>query len=291
MPDAGIRARVLRFVGGNFVPDDLARIFLFARDRCDGRESVQEIGDFVAHKTERTKGIVTREMRDWVVIAYFMAFFNGHPPGAAPYITNRSLPPLYIPWLYATLRRAPPDLRQYAHAKAKKLLDEIVAKVVRTNFGTISLERLSDAELGFIDKLTSRFYVRPAFTSDRLLSDLKSTLKSNGVLLTSEFAQFDAQRRLIDLFAVSIMHGCNVELGDGFSTPLLASDPINGGEICVVGSVPVPNPGGPATLFATAIYETTLSPQGNMEESLLNTPRPWDFELELGANGLLARLG
>jgi hypothetical protein len=44
MVDAGIRARVVRFLNGDFVPEDLARIFLFARDRCDGREPVQEIG-------------------------------------------------------------------------------------------------------------------------------------------------------------------------------------------------------------------------------------------------------
>jgi hypothetical protein len=48
MADPGMRARVERLVQGDVRVDDLTRLFLFARDRCDGRECVREIGDFVA---------------------------------------------------------------------------------------------------------------------------------------------------------------------------------------------------------------------------------------------------
>jgi hypothetical protein len=291
MVDAGIRARVVRFLNGDFVPEDLARIFLFARDRCDGREPVQEIGDFVAHKAERNKGIVTREVRDWALIAFFMSFFNRHPPGANPYITNRSLPSQFVPWLHATLRRAPPRLRKFPMAKAKKLVETIEQKIVRTNFGTISVERLNAEELDYIDKLTRSFVVRPAFTSDRLFTDLKATLRSSGVLEPKESNAFDQQKRLTELFAVTLMHGCAVDLGDGLNTTLMASDPINGGPISVDAGIPVPNPGGVPLAIATAMYKTELSPQGNMEEDLINAPQPWAFELELRPNGLLCRLG
>jgi hypothetical protein len=65
MSDAGMRARVVRLLEGRSTADDLTRLFLFARDSCDGREAIQEIGDFVAHAGERNKGLLTRAARDW----------------------------------------------------------------------------------------------------------------------------------------------------------------------------------------------------------------------------------
>lgn len=47
--DAKSLARVRRLLDGGLRLDDLTNLFLYARDRCNGRESVQEIGDFVAH--------------------------------------------------------------------------------------------------------------------------------------------------------------------------------------------------------------------------------------------------
>jgi hypothetical protein len=64
-PIQGLRVRVERLLRGNFRAEDLNRLFLYARDRCQGRESVQEIGDFVAHHDERSKGVVTRRTRDF----------------------------------------------------------------------------------------------------------------------------------------------------------------------------------------------------------------------------------
>jgi hypothetical protein len=71
MPDPKSRARVQRLLSGTFRPDDLTGLFLYARDHCDGRESVAEIGHFVAHHNERDRGIVTRSTRDWFAMARF----------------------------------------------------------------------------------------------------------------------------------------------------------------------------------------------------------------------------
>ena len=73
MSDPKSRARVERILSGELRADDLANLFLYARDHCDGRETVKEVGDFVAHHTERTKGVVTRTARDWYAIVIFTA--------------------------------------------------------------------------------------------------------------------------------------------------------------------------------------------------------------------------
>lgn len=58
MPDAGLRARVERLLRGDLRIDDLTRLFLYVRDRCDGREPVREIAsqkwDFDLEVTEAT---------------------------------------------------------------------------------------------------------------------------------------------------------------------------------------------------------------------------------------------
>ena len=65
MRTSGLRARVLHLLSGDLRTDNLIRLFMYARENCDGRESVQEIGDFLAHPDERIKGVLTRRTRDW----------------------------------------------------------------------------------------------------------------------------------------------------------------------------------------------------------------------------------
>src|SRR5947209_8722937 len=99
MPEAGLRARVERLLRGDFHLHDLITLFLYARDRCDGRESVQEVGDFIAHSSERTKGILTRQTRDWYITAWFHSLVVQGGLNAA------QLPPTFPEFLNASFRR------------------------------------------------------------------------------------------------------------------------------------------------------------------------------------------
>src|SRR5258705_11504652 len=82
LPDQKSRARVQRLLTGTFRPDDLTGLFLYARDHCDGREPVAEIGHFVAHHNERDKGIVTRATRDWFTTMRFHMSRFQRPDGS-----------------------------------------------------------------------------------------------------------------------------------------------------------------------------------------------------------------
>lgn len=286
MPDSGMRARVARLLRQTFSADDLTRLFLFARDRCDGREAVQEIGDFVAHKAERNKGFITREARDWSHVAFFMMFMNGPPPD------NLALPSSFVPWLRATLRRARASDRQLPTHKAKKVTDQIEAKIITNADGSVSLANLSENEIDFINKLTARFVVRPAFTCDDLFAGFKATLKSNGLLQTDEFVQLSHVKRHICLFAVSVMHGCTIDLGNNLKTTLMLSDPVRGGPISIQAPIPVPNPKGPPMSISTALFATEIVGVENFTPALIAIPQPWlDFEVELTPAGVLDRLG
>jgi hypothetical protein len=138
MPDPGLRARVERLLRGDFRSDDLTRLFLYARDRCDGRESVQEIGDFVAHHDERTKGLITREARDWYMTVRFASL--NFPPHQIEW--NR-LPSHFSIVLQASLRRALPDFfkdhLKLSRMVVKKSLPSIIGKLITNKDGTFSI--------------------------------------------------------------------------------------------------------------------------------------------------------
>src|SRR3954452_13451141 len=99
MTDPKSRARVERLLNGESRADDLTNLFLYARDRCDGRESVQEIGDFVVHHDERSKGLITRTARDWYITAWNY-FLNMQRP-----LDRSRLPANYPEFLQASFRR------------------------------------------------------------------------------------------------------------------------------------------------------------------------------------------
>jgi hypothetical protein len=76
MSDARLRVRVERLLRGDLRTDDLSTLFLALRDRSNCAEVVSEIGDFVAHQDERTKGITTRSVRDFFTTLKFQVQIN-----------------------------------------------------------------------------------------------------------------------------------------------------------------------------------------------------------------------
>src|SRR4051812_21883068 len=69
-----LRRRVERLLSGEFHSDDLTRLFLWLRERpANCGPAVREIGDFVAHSNERTKGAVTDELKDIFTVWGFAA--------------------------------------------------------------------------------------------------------------------------------------------------------------------------------------------------------------------------
>jgi len=184
MVDAGLRARVDRLLGGDdFRVDDLTRLFLYARDRCDGRESVQEIGDFVAHHEQRNKGIITRETRDWFLITRVMVSAMQTP------LQGDRLPPSFKEFLAASLRRIGPAIKRsgISLSKARRMLPAVLKKFEQNPDSTLAVSAAhSPNERELIKVLSSQITARPAFTAGKLFKDFGETLRSNGLLTKKE---------------------------------------------------------------------------------------------------------
>jgi hypothetical protein len=290
-PDSGLRARVERLLHGDFRPEDLSRLFLYARDRCDGREAVQEIGDFVAHHSERTKGIVTRTVRDWYLTTrfHFQLIENKH-------LDWNRLPSNFDEILAASFRRIPRTMlgRRTGLTKGdvKKRLPAILKGLRRNSDGSMALNSFyTRRELKIIETLADILVAEPAFDNDRLFSDFVATLKSHSLLRLSEVGAFADLKPAIGLFAVAEMHNCTVRLPDHVTICLKVNDVVGAGKIAVSAPIHVSIIRGSPIFLSTAIFSTQVEAKQGCTAELLALADPWDFDIELTRERLLNRLG
>jgi hypothetical protein len=292
-PDPGLRARVARLLEGDFRPEDLYQLFLFARDRCDGREAVQEVGDFVAHHDERTKGIVTKTVRDWWALARFWGYSNDNKHR----IDLGRLPPYFDDVLWASFRRIPNKIINQrtglTRAELGKRIPAMVRGLKRNNDGTLSGNAFyTKRELKIIEVLAGTMTTQPAFDSNRLCSDFAATLKSHGLLLNTEMRAFCALNHVIGLFAVSKMHNCVIRLKDETSIRLKINNAANSNKIMVNSPIQIASQsGGGAIFLSSTMFEAGVVAMEACAPELLAIPDPWDFDVELTREKILSKLG
>jgi hypothetical protein len=291
MAEIKSRSRVERLLRGDIRIEDITNLFLYLRDRCDGRESVREIGDFVAHHDQRTKGIVTRTTRYWSAHTRFI--FSRFTPGsrASPSpIDLKKLPSFTPEFLRASLYRSSHLLIKreagFGKSEATRLVEKIIARLRRLPSGNFALDQLTTKEFNLIKFFGSFLTVQVAFTGDQLAYDFIAALKSNGLISKAEIRQSSHLEMLSQLFAVSVMHNSTIVDTDGTKLRLEATQ--DDGDISVHASVPIFNIGEPNEIrVAGAIYSTKLNCKEHCSEQLRSCPN-WDtVEIELGANGLL----
>lgn len=276
-----LRNRVERLLRNEYQPEDLIRLFLFVRDKPDGRETVQEIGDFVAHHDDRNKGITTLAVRDFftvlrVKIPYLKKSFE---------LTD--LPPTFPNVLEAVARRVEGRIIKrdtgLTRAKAHKMLPDLVAKLKDKPNGNLTFHgHLSNKELRLIKCLSSYIVSKPAFDHDRLYTEFIETLKSHGLITKEEIRTHSELKPIIGLYAITAMHNSIVKLNDGDDAQLYASasaDKTDEG-ISVMATAPVSHEGNTVFVGGT-IFSTDLNPEAFCEPRLLIETEPWKFDIEL----------
>jgi hypothetical protein len=288
MPDPKSRARVERLLCGPFRPDDLTQLFLYARDHCDGREPVAEIGHFVAHHNERDKGIVTRSTREWFAIARY--HFSRFGPGGPHPLRADSLPPAARDYFKIALNRInAKNIAGSRRADARKIMLNLADRLVANADGTWAMPSdYTQTEFELVEHISSVIVIKPAFEADRLVEDFIATLKSNGLIKKEEMREHrDSISTLVQLYAVAAMHNCVIQIGDGTTTQLKAYPALIMNKKIEVGA-DVPN-SAPGKSMRCSIFTANLDPAIHCHSDLLVSA--WDFEVELNPDGLLAKLG
>jgi hypothetical protein len=292
MPDPKSRLRVERLLRGDLRPDDLTNLFIFARDHCDGCESVVDIGDFVAPHSERNRGIVTRSTREWFATARYHA--AALRPKGPPQFDGGKLPPvaqeyfkIAVNAMDSRIIRERTGLRR---AAAYNTMLSVAKRLNKNADGTWALPAdLSKDEAALVDCVSTVMVVKAAFDANRLVEDFLATLKSNGLITKDELRQHaKAIGIFVQLFAISVMHNCVVQIADGTTVQLKAKAEKDAKRIDV--NAPIQNafPHVPGVLLATSMFTVNLDPAVHCHPNLL--AGDWDFEIEFAPEGLLSRL-
>jgi len=289
MVDLKSRARVERLLRGDFRPDDLTALFLYARDHCDGRESVAEIGHFVAHHHERDKGIITRSTRRWCAVARY--HFPRFAPGG-PYPLQGNRLPASAREYYKTAislfdQRIIKEKTGLKARDANDIIQNVANRLTLNPDGTFALPKfLTINEIKVVEFVSSLLVVKPAFEPDRFYDDFLSTLKSNGLITTDEIRKNENKiKYLILLYAISVMHNCIIKVDEETLIKLkVATDKINR-QILVNAAIPIDF----NIKVSSSMFTIDADPAVHCHPDLC-TEEQFDFEIELATDGRIVPL-
>src|SRR5271166_1786288 len=281
-----LRRRVERLLDGEPMAQHLDRLFLYARDRCDGRETVQEIGDFVAHHNQRTKGVLTRSARDFFTVTRTKVLYMNQA------FDLSDLPPNFPDFVRAMSRLLDSQTTKkdtgLAKNKFDKRLEPLISKFKMKSYQRFFLtEPLTKEEETVIKCLISYIIVKPAFTSDRLVQDFIAVLQSNGLLRKDETGKMKTLAPGIVLHALACMHQCEIVLSDG-SRSLLSIFVDGDPQSFVINSTAdVVSPQIQSLRIAFPIFSTNVPFLSYTADDLKVEQMPWSFPVQLGADRII----
>lgn len=294
MIDTNLRVRVERLLRDDFRVEDLTTLLLAMRFRSGGRETVREIGDFVAHRDERTKGIITRSTRDFFITLKFLVPYIPVAGSNPPPLSIANLPASIREFLPASLRQINNDMLQketgLKRATAEKLLKTINSNLKTNADGTLFLAQSTPDQLRLIQCLAGVITSKSAFDGDRLFQEFSEALIGNNLLAKNELKAFAKISPALSLYAVSVMHKCVIDLGDGSTATLGAMANTGHGKVGVFAHSAVKAEDGKDRIIAGSIFETGLNAQDCCEPELLGISGDWPFHIELTQKQQLTRL-
>ncbi len=283
MIDNDLRQRARRLLAGENRTEDLDRIFLGLRARVSGSPCFREVGDFVAHRDQRDRGLLTEIGRHvFTSIDVWSLPLRGRQPTLAD-VERAAKANLFLvsdEQLRAGCRCA----RQTANNKMSKALRKLSQG-----------HDLKDSERRVLEYLGNRFVWKPAFTSDRLHAEFIDALLRHDIVDSSERDQLEGCRKFLSLYTVALMHGGLIEFENG-STARLYAGFANRDTLLEV-KVEIRFDELEKPIFApVCLFLTDLQPEGNCDPELVERAgevlvfNSWNSPIEVGRHGRLCLL-
>ena len=283
MLDDDLRHRARRLMTGDRRVADLDRLFLGLRARAGAQSCFREIGDFVAHRETREKGLITQVGRDvFTSVDVWSLKMRGRDQTWAD-IARAA---------HANLRLASDEQLQAGcgcqRSSAKQRLQRALAKVEQRR-------RPTDKEIRVLDYLGNRFIWKPAFTAVQLGAEFREVLLRTGIIQPEDADFSEETRTFLALYAIALMHGSAIILDHGHRARLLAGFANRQRHLEVKVEIVFDELSKPL-MAPVCLFLTELPPEPNCTPSLLEATGPvlpsyWNFPLELGLDGKLDRVG
>lgn len=277
-----LRVRARRLIDGRAKAEDLDRLFLDQREFSHNRESFREIGDFLAHRDQRSKGPVTRRVRDiFTSFRVWSLGFRGLKPTLedlrAAGLANLSLST-------DEELRAGAELRRDA---ARHKFDKALRKLTAGN-------PLSQSDRMLVNYLANRFIWKPAFTDEVLYEDFVQVCLSNGVVEPTDLSKLAEAKNFLTLWAITRLHGAVINVADGHPATLYAGFANDARQLEV--KINLATEGWSKPVHAPiCMFLTNISADDHCCSELLQTLEPrmwnsWTEAIELGGDGKLCVL-
>jgi len=276
--DNDLRLRVLRLTSGNHKVEDLIRIFLDLRFRSAGKKCFREVGDFVAHREERTRGFVTNTARHIFTSVNVWS------------MNLRNITP------------TKDDILEAAKANIFLATDEQLQTMVKLRRGSaeVKLKRIEkkikrghlliEKEAIFFEQLANQFVWRPAFNGDSLFEEFCAILSETKIVSMEELTLLRPAKKFITLFALVSMHGCKLNISENINAEVLVGYKNNENYLCAFITIKFEELRIPINI-PIALFMTDLNPekvcspplQSKTNDNLIT----WENIIEIGDDGLL----
>ena len=282
MFDEDLRQRAGRLLRGERRTVDLDRVYLGLRSRSRSHHAFREIGDFVAHRDTRDKGLLSQTTRD-VFTSFDVWSLGLREKRPSPADIERASA--------ANLRLATDEqLKQgcgCGRATAKKRLAAALEKASQRHF-------LTATETRVLEFLGNRFIWKPAFTGDQLFDDFTAVLALNKIIVAADRAAIQDLKTFVVLHALTVMHGSSLILESGTKARLFGGYANKDRWLEV--KVELTMSDFPKPVWAPiSMFYAEIEPENHCDPSLILAEDPvfidhWNFPLEVGSDGRLTRV-
>lgn len=205
--------RAGRFLEGRSRPDDLDRLFLFLRSTAPRNSLVGDLGDLVAHRHEKDKGVVFNfsHASFW---SMYLATRRIASDNEADFL--RYPPEILRESAWGTVRVFGSESRKQfgvTSSDAEKIIDRVCSQLALAKAGMHQNIAYEDWET--FTSILSISRVRCEFSDDQLVNEFIRVAMGTQLYRGNAPRYIRAQRQYLAAWATALMHGCVVELGHG----------------------------------------------------------------------------
>lgn len=209
--NSGYRRKVEKLLAGDRNYAYLMDLLLFCRDKCDGRRTLQEIGDLVAHSDERNKGVLAERVSYFADSMDFLADMNYGLASERLQFDNLSNN-TYIflkKNLTKLLREKLPKESIFDKKDMKEFRENFSRNFTKNSNGSWRFCSFSDdKKTAILSYLCKHILFEKQMNSSDLIKQFADTLKSHSFLKRSEVSEFRKLESLVGAFCIARMHQC-----------------------------------------------------------------------------------
>lgn len=213
-------------LSGDFDERTVDGLFMGLREHAGSNDIFLEIGHFIAHANIRKKGITTESLTTFYLS---MKFHSEYGPLNKMLDIYQPFPAYIKNLLICQLKNCDPNfLRKTFGATTSQLTSTLTKILVEDRLNnTVSLRngKINAANLAVIERMLSYVSVQPAYTQEKILSEMISVIQENGLKMDAE--QFSKVSDKVIMCVLVLIHGKKYDLPDkSAATTLISSEAV-----------------------------------------------------------------